>query len=179
MKKLFTIAAALVAAIASAYTVAQYDLAEAGELPARTTGGKVVAVQVYAPTNGTVALTSVWSAEVYTNLTTVSASTNYLWTVAYSNTNTRAVYTNTYTSAGWPMPIYSIPLATNDLTSVSSVTNVTRVFKEQVSTNVAIVSGSAANHVYSGSPASNTYIAPGERMVYTGALGGWLRLILE
>ena len=180
MKRMIALAAALFAATVGAYTVAQYDLAEAGELPMRTTGGKIVAVQVYSPTNGTVTLKSVWSAEVWTNGTAVSYVTNRSWEVAYSNTLTAAVYTNTYTRADFPTPIYSVPLSTNAVVDVDTITTTTRAYKERIVTTNTIVTGSAASNVYSGAPVGDTYIAPFEHLVFEGtAIGGWLRLVLE
>ena len=180
MKSFITFIAAIAAAVASAYSVAQFPLPEAGELPARNSGGKVVAVQVFAPTNGSVALKSVWSADVYTNATTYAYATNTSWEVAYSNTVLSTVYTNAYSHADFPIEIYSVPLATNVIRNVTVTTNTASVYKETVVTTNSLVTGTASSHVYSGAPASDTFIAPFEKIVFEGtAVGGWLRIVLE
>lgn len=180
MKKLIMCFAAIAAAVALAFTVHDYPLADAGALPPRVGSGKVAAVQVFAPEDGTAKLSAVWSADVYTNAYTYAYATSHVWTVAYSNTVNAAIYTNTYGQAGWPMPIYSVPLATNHVESVTVTTNTATAWKETVSTNVTIVSGNPSNHFYQGAPASATYISLAEKLVFEGtATNGWLRIILE
>ena len=182
MKKLMTSAAMLAAAQLLAFRVATFaPLADGTEFVADE-GGKVIAVEAFSPlaASGTVALQSVWRADIFTNALDIAVSTQTVCTIVWSNTVTRAVTTNTYNSAKVKPPLWEVALSSNVVTSVNAVTNTWPVYKETAYATNAIVSGTASSGKYSGAPAAATYIAPGERLVFTGtASGGFLRLILE
>lgn len=150
-------------------------------------GGKLVAVEAFAPTNGTVSLKRVWATDLYTNATVlVTNATGSLTVSVWSNVTTHAVYTNTVNSLrgvshAYP---YSAPAYTNILTTVTPLadvsTNAVRGLWKTVAVTNSVVSGSASESVYSGAPANATYISPSEKLLFDGtARGGFLRLVFE
>ena len=118
---------------------------------------------------------------MYTNAVAISYVTNYTYTVAYSNVVTAAIFTNTVPTLPLPVQVYCNVLWHETNATVTAATNVSWALKEVVSTNVSLLSGTASGKVYSGAPASSTYISPTEELVFTGtaATNGWLRLVLE
>ena len=184
MKKMFALAAILLACCA--FRVAEVPLAESGEFTLHD-GGRLAAVEVFAPTNGSVSLKQIWSAPVYTNV--VSVVTNGAGTLSvgvWSNLTTHVVYTNWHNSlrgASYRYP-YAMATDTNLETTVSALadvsTNVLSSLWKIVAVTNAIVSGTASDNVYSGAPAATNYLSAGDKLLFDGtATGGFLRLILE
>lgn len=184
MKKMFALAAILLACCA--FRVAEVPLAESGEFTLHD-GGRLAAVEVFAPTNGSVSLKQIWSAPVYTNV--VSVVTNGAGTLSvgvWSNLTTHVVYTNWHNSlrgTSYRYP-YAMATDTNLETTVTALadlaTNVVPVVSEIVAVTNTLASGTASANVYSGAPATTNYLATGERLLFDGtATGGFLRLILE
>ena len=150
-------------------------------------GGRLAAVEAFAPTNGTVSLKRVWAADLYTNATVlVTNATGSLTVSVWSNVTTHAIFTNTIDSLrgishAYP---YSPPTYTNITTTVTPLadvsTNTVRGLWKTVSVTNALVTGSATSNMYTGTPANATYVAPDEKLLFDGsALGGFLRLVFE
>lgn len=150
-------------------------------------GGRLVAVEVFAPTNGTVSLKRVWSSAVYTNaIEIVTNATGALTVSVWSNVTSHAVYTNWTDSLrgishAYP---YAPPAYTNLSVTVTQLadvsTNVLSGLWKIVAVTNAIVSGTASANVYSGAPAATNYLSAGDKLLFDGtATGGFLRLILE
>ena len=182
MKKFLSILLATAAITAFAAIVKTYT-PESGVSFSPGVGGKLVQATAYSATQsgGSFALSAVYSAPVYTNAVAISYATNYSYTVAYSNVVTAAIFTNTVPTLPLPVQVYCNVLWHETNTTVTASTNVSWALKEVVSTNVSLLSGTASGKVYSGAPASSTYISPTEELVFTGtaATNGWLRLVLE
>ncbi len=147
-------------------------------------GGKIVAVQAFSPTQsgGSLTLQSIWSADVYTNGSAVAYSTNVAYQVAYSNTVTAAVFTNAVAYLPPPVQVYAnvIGIVTNE--TIVATTNSWRGWQKTVAATNDIISGATATgNVYSGAPASDTYVSGFENLIFTGtaATGGWLRIVVE
>lgn len=184
MKKIFALAAILLACCA--FRVVEVPLSDSGEF-ALHEGGQLVAVEVFAPTNGSVSLKRIWSAPVYTNaVSVVTNAAGTLTTGIWSNRTTHVVYTNWYNSmrgTSYRYP-YAMATDTNLETTVTALadlaTNVLPVVSEIVAVTNTLASGTASANVYSGAPATTNYLATGERLLFDGtATGGFLRLILE
>lgn len=150
-------------------------------------GGRCAAVEVFAPTNGSVSLKRVWTSGVYTNaIVVVTNATGSLTVGVWSNVTTHVVYTNwsnTLLGTNYRNP-YAMSTDTNLSTSVTALadvsTNVVSGLWKVVSTTNTVVSGSATSTVYSGAPSATNYFASGEMLLFDGtAGGGFLRLILE
>ena len=165
----YTNASAVVSASATNYVVVASN-----RLAATTVRVPIVV------TNGVVAVTNA-------ALGTVSYVTNI--TTSVTNVPAQVVFTNTlaaadfgpFTVARWNSgnPLDTLLSVSTNVT-VTATTNSWRVLKSMVSVTNTIISGSCSGSVYSGSPATNTYLAPHEWLVFEGtATGGWLRLILE
>ena len=180
MKKL-TLFAALFALGLSAATVRQFTPASGDPFSAGV-GGKLVQVTVFSTeAAGTVNLASVWSAPTYTNAIDIAVTTSTVWAVEYSNTVTHAVFTNRVDFMPFPVQVYCDVIGSNATVTVTAVTNTTPVQSGVVTVTNAIISGgSCVSGVYSGAPASNTWISGTDALIFTGtAKGGFLRLVIE
>ena len=178
MKKPFILATlALAVCAAFAFHVTQFAPKDGASYTLGTAGGKLVAVQAFAPNNGGVSLKSVWSSDVYTNVVQLVPSTSTVYTVTYSNAYTHVVSTNRYNTLSWIYDPYIIAQATN--TTVTVTTNTWKAWEKTVAITNALVSGTAVSNVYTGAPALATFLAPGEKLLVEGATNGWIRLILE
>lgn len=123
---------------------------------------------------------------VYTNAAfgTVHTVTNVV--TSYTNVPNQVVFTNVYPAVGFSFrgwrnahPVETL-VSSNVAVSVVATTNVAHVVDHYVAvTNSIISGGSVSGHKYGGAPASDTWIAPGERLIYSGPTGGFLRLIVE
>ena len=71
MKKFLALTFALAAFAVAAFSVIDVVPTPRGQFAYNGPGGKLVAVEVFAPTNGTVDLKSMWSAAVYTNAVSI------------------------------------------------------------------------------------------------------------
>ena len=182
MKNFLSILLATAAITAFAAIVKTYT-PESGVSFSPGVGGKLVQAMAYSATQtgGSFALAAVYSAPVYTNAVAISYSTNRSYTVAYSNVVTATIFTNTVQTLPVPVQVYCNVLWHETNTTVTASTNVSWALKEVVSTNVSLLSGTASGKVYSGAPASSTYISPNDEIVFSGtaATNGWIRIILE
>ena len=186
MKKFLALTFALAAFAVAAFSVIDVVPTPRGQFAYNGPGGKLVAVEVFAPTNGTVDLKSMWSAAVYTNaVSIVTNGTGTLSVGIWSNKTTHVVYTNWYNSlrgTSYRYP-YSMAGDTNLETTVVALVDVTTNTWPVIERNVAVTndlaSGSAAASVFTATPAGTNYLANGETLLYDGAGGGFLRLILE
>ena len=165
-----------------------------GDFSAGPRGGKLTRVEAFAPdATGTVSLQSVYSAAVFTNVVEIDSFTatnmtvvasNRLWRAASTN-DAPPLATNTYPAASFTFtawqrahPVETL-VSSNTAVVTWATTNRTSVFSHNVSVTNAIISGgSLSGHVYGGN-VTNTWIAPGEHLIYTGPVGGFLRLIVE
>ena len=179
MKKLsITLAAIALSLIASAATVASFAPQNGGVYTVKN-GGKLVRVESFAPVSGgTFALSSIYSADVYTNAIDIATLTNTTYTVVETNYYTHAVTTNTFPNLSFVDDPGILGVTTN--VTVSAVTNTWRAYEKTVAATNAIASGTAAGLVGTNTLQNAAYIAPGEKLLFTGtAVGGWLRLIFE
>lgn len=179
MKKLsITLAAIALSLIASAATVASFA-PEDGATYTVKNGGKLVRVESFAPVSGgTFAISSVYSADVYTNAIDVATLTNTTYTVVETNYYTHAVTTNTFPNLSFVDDPGILGVTTN--VTVSAVTNTWKAYEKTVASTNAIASGTASGHLGASSLTNAVYLAPGEKLLFTGtAVGGWMRLIFE
>lgn len=150
-------------------------------------GGKLTRVEVFSTnTTGSVTLKSVWTAPVFTNAVQIETFTATNVTVVSSNRVDATVATNAYPAADFTFGKWQRAhaleslISSNAAVSVTATTNTWPVFKSNVSVTNAIISGgSLSGNKYGGAPSSDTWIAPGERLIYEGPKGGFIRLILE
>jgi len=194
MKKLFAILMIALVAIANAAEVVEIRSFAAGEFNAPR-GGKLARVEVFSTNaTGTVNLKSVYSAPVFTNAVQIETfaatnvtvvSSNRLWRAASTN-DVIPLATNAYEAAGFSFAMWqrTHPLdalvSSNRTVTVTATTNRWPVYKGEVAvTNSIISGGSLSGSKYGGAPGGDTWLAPGERLIYTGPGGGFLRLILE
>ena len=184
MKKMIALAAILLACCA--FRVAEVPLADSGEFTLQD-GGRLAAVEVFAPTNGSVSLKQIWSAPVYTNaVSVVTNATGTLSVGIWSNLTTHVVYTNWYNSlrgTSYRYP-YAMATDTNLETTVSALvdlsTNTVLGISKIVAVTNTLATGTASSNVYSGAPAATNYLSAGDKLLFDGtATGGFLRLILE
>ena len=175
------IVAAFAACAAFAAQVSQYAMPADGMEFSSAVGGKIARVQVFSPVaSGTVALKSIWSADVYTNAVKISAATSTVWSVVYSNYVSHTVFTNTAYRLPFPSVTFSNLIASNAVTTVEVTTNTWPVYQKTVCATNAIVSGTCSGGVYSGAPASDTWIGATDHLIFTGtATGGFLRIVTE
>ena len=134
----------------------------------------------------TVPVTVVGDIVTYTNAAfgTVHVVTNTA--IVYTNLPNQVVFTNAYPAAGFTFgawqrahPVETI-LSSNAAVTVTATTNSWPVFQRNVAvTNTIISGGSLSGNKYGGAPSSDTWIAPGEWLLYEGPRGGFLRLVLE
>jgi len=179
MKKLsITLAAIALSLIASAATVASFA-PEDGATYTVKNGGKLIRVESFAPAaGGTFALSAIYSADVYTNAQTVATFTNTTYTVVETNYYTHAVSTNTFPNLSFVDDPGILGVTTN--TTVFAVTNTVAVYEKTVAATNALASGTATGLVGTNTLQNAAFIAPGEKLLFTGtAVGGWLRLIFE
>ena len=196
MKRFLALTCAVAALCLSAAEVVEFRNVKSGELDSGPRGGRLARVEAFAPdATGTVSLKSVWSAAVFTNIVEIETFTATNVTVVSSNrvaaanapTNAipQTVFTNVFPAAGFSFaawtrahPVETL-LSSNTAVSVSAVTNTTLAFDREVAVTNTILSGaSVSGHVYGGD-LTNKWIAPGERLIYTGPSGGFLRLMIE
>ncbi len=176
MKTRISIVSAIVALAAAAFNVVQLSPAD-GKSFTPGLDGRLAAVEVFAPTNGSVSLKRVWSADVYTNAVEISQTTSTVYTVVYSNAYTHVVSTNSYTTLSWIYDPGIISQATNE--TVTAVTNTWPVFKELVAVTNTICDGTASSNIFTNSP-SGVFLRRDDFLIFDGtATGGFLRLILE
>ena len=178
MKKLFASLALFAAFACAAAVVVPFSPMSGGTFKL-SQGGKLVRVEAFSPVRGgTVALKSVYSADVYTNALSIATATNYIYTVVESNAYTHAVSTNEFRNLSWIDDPGIIGISTNMM--VVATTNSWPVFKETVAVTNDIVSGSQTGYLYTNTLGTATYLAPGERLLFTGTgVGGFVRLIFE
>lgn len=174
--KLLTLVS-LAAFACSAAVIAPFS-PKTGETFTTSVGGKLTAIEAFAPTNGTIVLKSIYSADVNTNAVSSTTVTNFDWTVVTSNRTSHVVATNTWSNLAWSLRDDVIGVTTN--AHPKTTTRSWPVFKETVAVTNDVVSGSATSYLYKATLATPQYVAPGERFIYTGtASGGWIRLIFE
>ena len=129
------------------------------------------------------------SSSVSTNIYTGAVLTNVTYRTVVTNVPAQVVFTNTiaaadfgsFTVARWNTgnPLDTLMSVSTNVT-VTATTNSWRVLKSVLSVTNTIVTGSCFGNVYSGSPASDTFLKAHEWLVFEGTgTGGWLRLILE
>ena len=178
MKKLFASLALFAAFACAAAVVVPFSPMSGGTFKL-SQGGKLVRVEAFSPVSGgTVALKSIYSADVYTNALSIATATNYLYTVVESNAYTHVVSTNAFPNLSWVNDPGIIGISTN--MTVVATTNSWPVFKETVAVTNDIVSGSQTGYLYTNTLGTAKYLAPGERLLFTGTgVGGFVRLIFE
>lgn len=123
---------------------------------------------------------------VYTNKAFGTIHTVTNTATVYTNIPNQVMFTNAYPAAGFTFgawqrahPVEAL-LSSNTVVATTATTNVWPVFQREASiTNTIISGGSLSGNKYGGAPGSDTWIAPGERLIYEGPKGGFLRLILE
>lgn len=178
MKK-FALLAAIAASLAAlAAQVAPFTPVDGAAFKV-SQGGKLVRVESFSPVSGgTIALKSVWSTDVYTNALDILTATNMSYTVVESNAYTHVVTTNIFPNLSFENDPGIVSIATN--ATVAVTTNKWPVFEKTVAVTNAIVSGTQTGFVYTNNLPNAVYLAPGEKLIFTGtAVGGWLRLIFE
>ena len=227
MKKTIFMLAILAGLAASAFSVIEISRPESGAGFTSGSGGKLVAVEAFSTNaTGTVNLSSIYTAPVFTNAVAVETVTATNYTVVSSNrlaftrmtlynivtnaveisTNvfTHAVQTNIITSTVMTNVPVAVELSTNTFHAVTpeafaraypmhtllslstnvtttATTNIWPVLQREVAVTNAIISGgTCSGSMYSGAPATNTYLKAHEWLIFSGtATGGFLRLILE
>ena len=178
MKKLFATLALFAAFACAAAVVVPFSPTSGGTVKL-SQGGKLVRVEAFSPVSGgTVALKSVYSADVYTNAVSIATATNWNYSVVESNAYTHVVSTNAFQNLSWIDDPGIIGVTTN--IAVVATTNTWPVFQKTVAVTNDIVSGSQTGYVYTNTLGTAKYLAPGERLLFTGTgVGGFVRLIFE
>lgn len=178
MKKLFATLALFAAFACAAAVVVPFSPTSGGTFKL-SQGGKLVRVEAFSPVSGgTVALSSIYSAPVYTNAVEIYTLTNVSYTVVESNAYTHAVTTNAFPNLSFVDDPGIIGVSTN--TVVSAVTNRWPVFQKTVAVTNSIVSGTQTGYIYTNELGTAKYLAPGEVLRFTGTgVGGFIRLIFE
>ena len=130
MKKRISLVLTLAAAAltAAAFHVAQFAPVRDVPFSLGTEGGKVTAVEVFAPTNGSVALSSIYTADLFTNAVQITRSTNTLYTVVFSNLVDAVIITNANNVGYAKTPYPYTPISSK---SVSFGTRPRRIFKKR------------------------------------------------
>jgi hypothetical protein len=134
----------------------------------------------------TVPVTVVGDIVTYTNSAFGTVHTVTNTATVYTNLPNQVVFTNAYPAADFTFgawqrahPVETL-LSSNAAVTVTATTNSWPVFQRNISvTNTIISGGSLTGNKYGGAPSSDTWIAPGEWLIYEGPTGGFLRLILE
>lgn len=158
-----------------------------------------VQIETFTATNVTVVSSNrtaaIWRTVPVTVIGDIVTYTNSAFGTVHTVTNTATVYTNLpnqvvftnaypaadFTFSAWQRehPVDTL-LSSNAAVTVTATTNSWPVFQREVSvTNTIISGGSLTGNKYGGAPSSDTWIAPGERLIYEGPKGGFLRLVLE
>lgn len=178
MKKLTSFVAFFAAFACVAATVVPFK-PQSGATFKLSQGGKLTRVEAFSPVSGgTVALSSIYSAPVYTNAVEISTLTNISYTVVETNYYTHAVTTNSFPNLSFIDDPGILSVSTNSV--VSAVTNTWPVFQKNVAVTNSLVSGTQTGYVYTNALGTAKYLAPGEVLLFTGTgVGGWLRLIFE
>lgn len=179
MKKFLMAFLALAAFVAAAATVVPFGTADGGGLVKLSQGGKLVRVEAFSPVSGgTIALSSIYSAPVYTNAVAIYVSTNMSYTVVESNAYTHVVATNVFPNLSFVDDPGILSIATNAV--VVATTNTWPVYKSTLAVTNSICSGAQTGYVYTNQLGTAQYLAPGELLRFTGTgVGGWVRLIFE
>lgn len=183
MKKMIFAFAAMIAATLPAFQVIQPTVGADGRLQAQA-GGKLVRVIAVSPTvaAGTVNLEAVYSTALFTNAVDIAVTTSKTYRVAWSNQVSHAVFTNSYAALPIPIQIYCAQLSIATNTAVTAITNTWPVYERTAYvTNAIITGGTATNGIYSGAPASDTYLSGADTLFFTGTAtaNGFLRLVFE
>jgi len=178
MKKTLSIIAAFAAFACVAASVVPFSPSNGGVFKL-SQGGKLTRVEAFSPVNGgTVALSSIYSAPVYTNAVKISTFTNVTYTVVESNAYTHVVTTNAFPNLSFIDDPGIIGVSTNSV--VSATTNTWPVLQKTVAVTNSIFSGTQTGFVYTNALGTAKYLAPGEVLLFTGTgVGGWIRLIFE
>ncbi len=158
-----------------------------------------VQIETFTATNVTVVSSNrtaaIWRTVPVTVIGDIVTYTNSAFGTVHTVTNTATVYTNLpnqvvftnaypaadFTFSAWQRehPVDTL-LSSNAAVIVTATTNSWPVFQREVSvTNTIISGGSLTGNKYGGAPSSDTWIAPGERLIYEGPKGGFIRLVLE
>ena len=158
-----------------------------------------VQIETFTATNVTVVSSNrtaaIWRTVPVTVIGDIVTYTNSAFGTVHTVTNTATVYTNLpnqvvftnaypaadFTFSAWQRehPVYTL-ISSNAAVTVTATTNSWPVFHREVSvTNTIISGGSLTGNKYGGAPSSDTWIAPGERLIYEGPKGGFIRLVLE
>lgn len=142
-------------------------------------GGKLVRVEAFSPVSGgTVAVSSIYSADTYTNAVHVANLTNTTYSVVTSNDYTHVVATNVYSSLSFVDDPGIIGISTN--VTYSAVTNQWPVYKGTIAVTNSVVTGTQTGYTLGKALETPVYLAPGERLRFTGTgVGGFIRMILE
>lgn len=179
MKKLLSLALLSLSLAASAATIQSFVDFKSGDALKLKYYGEVSAVECFSTNaTGTVAIDRVFERPIYTNAVEVAWSTNWTYDVAYSNTASHAVWTNSFPNLSFENDPYIVGVVTNELTSAR--TNRWPVLKETLVVTNSIISGACAGRFYRGEPDSGICVAPGDRLLFTGtATGGALRIVVE
>lgn len=178
MKKLFA-TLALFAAFACAAAVVVPFSPTSGGVFKLSQGGKLTRVEAFSPVSGgTLALSSIYSAPVYTNAIEISTFTNFAYTVVESNAYTHVVTTNVFPNLSFIDDPGIVGVSTN--MTVAATTNTWPVLQKTVAVTNSVFSGTQTGYVYTNALGTAKYLAPGEVLLFTGTgVGGWLRLIFE
>ena len=178
MKKLFATLALFAAFACAAAVVVPFSPTSGGTFKL-SQGGKLTRVEAFSPVSGgTIALKSVYSADVYTNALSIATATNWNYSVVESNAYTHVVSTNEFHNLSWIDDPGIIGVTTN--IAVVATTNTWPVYQKTVAVTNDLVSGSQTGYIYTNTLSTATYLAPGERLLFTGTgVGGFVRLIFE
>lgn len=178
MKKLISLAMAIAAFAAIAANVVPFS-PQNGQTFKLSQGGKLTRVEAFSPvSNGTVALSTIYSAPVYTNAVEISTLTNISYTVVETNFYTHAVTTNSFPNLSFIDDPGILSVVTNSV--VSATTNTWPVYKNTIAVTNSLFSGTQTGYVYTNALGTAKYLAPGETLLFTGTgVGGFIRLIFE
>ena len=179
MKKMLSVLVAFAFAFAAvAATVVPFTPTDGGVFKL-SQGGKLTRVEAFSPVSGgTLALSSIYSAPVYTNAIEISTFTNFAYTVVESNAYTHVVTTNVFPNLSFIDDPGIVGVSTN--MTVAATTNTWPVLQKTVAVTNSVFSGTQTGFVYTNTLGTAKYLAPGEVLRFTGTgVGGWIRLIFE
>jgi len=178
MKKLLSLVAIMAALVCAAATVVPLR-PQSGAMFKLSQGGKLTRVEAFSPVSGaTVALSSIYSAPVYTNAVEITTLTNVTYTVVETNYYTHAVTTNSFPNLSFVDDPGILSVSTNAV--VSATTNRWPVFEKTIAVTNSLFSGTQTGYVYTNTLGTAKYLGPGEMLLFTGTgVGGWIRLIFE
>ncbi len=150
--------------------------------------GELSRVEVFSTNaTGTVTLGVEWQRPVFSNAVEIVSTTYTNCTVASSNRLNAVTRSETFpiaafTPASW-QNAHPLELLTGVTTNtvVTSVTNTWQAYSRTIAvTNAIVTGGTCTSNVYTGAPARATWIAPGDRIIFSGtALGGFIRFCQE